>query len=98
MCLFSLPTLAVDDDQYKKLDVLLKQAPADVVALVTRKLDCYHFGGEEPYDDARRAEILRNVTRLKCAAVDADETSLRKKYAQVPPALKTLDAARDVTP
>ena len=91
--LLVVPALAADDAR-TKLDALLKNAPADVVALVGRRLDCLHWGGEEPYDAARRAEILAAVTRLKCGTLGADEEVLRRKYAQSPPSLAVLDAAR----
>ena len=93
ICLLVVPAFAADDDR-ARLDVLLKNSPADVVALVNRRLECQHWGSEEPYDAARRAEILSAVTRLKCGMLGNDEAALRRKYAQSPPALAALDAAR----
>jgi hypothetical protein len=73
--------LAADDDR-TRLDALLKNSPSDVVALVGRRLECQHWGGEEPYDAARRAEILAAVTRLKCGTLGADEEVLRSQEGQ----------------
>lgn len=93
MYLLAAPAFAADDDR-ARLDALLKNSPPDVVALVGRRLECQHWGGEEPYDAARRAEILAAVTHLKCGTLGADEEVLRRKYAQSPPVLVVLDAAR----
>lgn len=93
MYLLVVPAFAADDDR-ARLDALLKNSPADVVALVGRRLECQHWAGEEPYDAARRTEILSAVTRLKCGMLGNDEEVLRRKYAQSPPVLVVLDTAR----
>jgi hypothetical protein len=49
---------AIPDDVYD-LDDIRRYCtlPADVQAFLARENTCQHFAGEEPYDDARRAEL-----------------------------------------
>jgi hypothetical protein len=65
---------------------------ADVASFVARRDRCTHWADEEPYDRARAAQIAAAMRRLRCAAVDADEARLRKRYARDAAALKPLDA------
>jgi len=53
--------------------------PRDVVAYIARRESCDHWRGEDGYDDARRAEILRGVCK-SCAGSDAGLSRLKKKY------------------
>ncbi|HEY0302166.1 MAG TPA: hypothetical protein VGC36_12555 [Rhizomicrobium sp.] len=68
--------------------------PKEVADAAGRIETCVHFSGEEPYDDARKAEILKAMTDAKCDNVDADESALRLKYAGNTAVLKRLDDAR----
>jgi hypothetical protein len=45
-------------------------------------------------DADRRAEINKAIADLKCAAIDADEAALRRKYASQPSALAAIDLAK----
>jgi len=56
--------------------------PPPVAALIERIVDCEHWGGEEPYDAARRAEINKAVKELRCGALDRDEKRLLKTWGQ----------------
>ncbi|TAJ84279.1 hypothetical protein [Reyranella sp.] len=70
-----------------------KTAPEEIAAYMDRAEGCWHFAGEEPYNAARRAEINRALTELKCTTLKADGQALRRKYARSAPALAALDAA-----
>ncbi len=54
--------------------------PRDVAAYIDRYVACIHWGGEEPYDKERAAEINRAMKKLRCDRLDADELSLVKKH------------------
>lgn len=65
--------------------------PADpVAAFVERAEMCVHFGGEEPYDAARAAEIAAAVQANRCEALAADGAALK---ASTPAAAAQIDAA-----
>jgi hypothetical protein len=70
--------------------------PPDIAAYAARRAQCDHWGGEEPYDKARAAEINRAVARLRCRALDADEKRLLARYRSTPAFLKQIRAARQV--
>ena len=63
----------------------------DVRDFLQRRADCRHWAGEEGYDAARRAEINASYTRLRCAALDADEQALKRRYDNNPALLKVLE-------
>ena len=48
-----------------------------VTRFVERAQMCEHWMGEEPYDDARRAEIDRNLGDLRCTTVRRDGEALK---------------------
>jgi hypothetical protein len=53
----------IPDDVYDLDDIRLYcTLPADVQAFLARENTCQHFAGEEPYDDARRAELEQAST------------------------------------
>jgi hypothetical protein len=58
--------------------------PTEVFDLAGRWALCGHWGGEEPYDAERRAEIDQAVEELRCAALTADTAALKAKYADQP--------------
>ncbi len=90
---------AVQDPNDAGLAALRARAaaqPAIVRRFIARRAMCNHWGGEEPYDAARRREIARAVRRLRCAALPREEAALRRRYAGRPESLALLDATRDV--
>lgn len=90
----SVPAAAQDLDAIlKRFNAARKTVPADVGAYMDRAEGCWHFAGEEPYDAARRAEIDRALTELRCTRLKEDATALRRKYARSAPVLDALDAA-----
>lgn len=64
---------------------------------VTRFLEraemCEHWMGEEPYDDARRAEIDRNLTDLRCTTVRRDGEALKLSRRERPEDVSRIDEA-----
>jgi hypothetical protein len=70
----------------------------DVRDFLQRRQDCQHWMGEEGYDAARRAEINAAYAKHRCAALDADEQELKRRYGGNPALLKVLDAARAPKP
>ncbi len=63
-----------------KFNSYIKGLPKDAVSLLERIDGCDHFGGEEPYDEQRKKEILKAVTKLKCDNLNKDRNALLKKY------------------
>lgn len=70
-----------------------KTASPEIAAYMDRAEGCWHFAGEEPYSAARRAEINRALSELKCTTLKADGQALRQKYARSAPSIEALDAA-----
>lgn len=67
--------------------------PAEVTKLVERWQECWHWGGEEPYDADRRKQIADGVAR-SCPGNEEERGRLRAKYAgqqDVLDALEKLD-------
>jgi hypothetical protein len=80
-------------DYQSTMDALTRGLPPDASALVHRIVDCNHWGGEEPYDDARRAEIDKAMNQLDCNGLSRDEASLRRRYAADRVVLDAFDKA-----
>jgi hypothetical protein len=59
---------------------LTKGKPRDVQNFISRVAECHHWGGEEPYDEARKKEIMDAVKKAGCDEIDADKNKLLKKY------------------
>lgn len=68
--------------------------PAEVTRLVERWQLCWHFAGEEPYDDARKQQIADGEAE-SCPGNEAERARLTEKYrgdAAVQTELHKLDA------
>ncbi|MFT4955090.1 MAG: hypothetical protein ACI8U3_001472 [Brevundimonas sp.] len=63
------------------LATLAQQVPADVFAWVQRRMACDHWGGEEPYDAERAAQIDAALSEARCETLGADEQALRRTHA-----------------
>lgn len=70
-----------------------KSLPAAVVAYLDRRRSCNHWSGEDASDAARGRQIAAAVKTLRCDAIEADETRLRRRYGRDPAVRKALDAA-----
>jgi hypothetical protein len=57
------------------------QLPAEVRDLVSRREQCRHWAGEEPYDKARARQIEEAIKRLRCEDVEMEVEAIRQKYA-----------------
>lgn len=64
-----------------------------VTRFVERAGMCEHWMGEEPYDDARRAEIDRNLDDLRCTTVRRDGEALRLSRKDRPEDVRRIDEA-----
>ncbi len=64
-----------------------------VTRFVERAEMCEHWAGEEPYDDARRAEIDRNLNDLRCTTIRRDGEALKLSRKDRPEDLGRIDAA-----
>ena len=64
-----------------------------VTRFVERAAMCEHWMGEEPYDDARRAEIDRNLGDLRCTTVRRDGEALKLSRKDRPEDLGRIDEA-----
>lgn len=66
---------------------------AAVARFVERAEMCEHWMGEEPYDDARRAEIDRNLNDLRCTTITRDGEALKISRRERPEDLRRIDEA-----
>ena len=67
---------------------------ADAVArFVERAQMCEHWAGEEPYGDARRAEIDRNLNDLRCTTIRRDGEALKLSRRDRPHDVRRIDEA-----
>ncbi|MBF0664524.1 MAG: hypothetical protein IR159_03085 [Brevundimonas sp.] len=64
-----------------------------VTRFVERAEMCEHWAGEEPYDDARQAEIDRNLNDLRCTTIRRDGEALKLSRKDRPEDLGRIDAA-----
>ena len=64
-----------------------------VARFVERAQMCEHWMGEEPYDDARRAEIDRNLNDLRCTTIRRDGEALKLSRKDRPEDLRRIDEA-----
>ena len=64
-----------------------------VTRFVERAEMCAHWAGEEPYDDARRAEIDRNLGDLRCTTITRDGEALKLSRKDRPEDLRRIDEA-----
>jgi len=60
---------------------------------VERAEMCEHFAGEEPYDEARRAEIDRNLNDLRCTTIRRDGEALKLSRRDRPEDVRRIDEA-----
>lgn len=73
----------------------LEAAPEDIRAFVTRRLECDHWAGEEPYDAERRAQIDAAIAELGCPRIEEDEAVLRARHRDRTDLLKLMDEAAE---
>ena len=64
-----------------------------VTRFVERAQMCEHWMGEEPYDAARRAEIDRSLTDLRCTTIRRDGEALKLSRKDRPDDLRRIDEA-----
>jgi len=64
-----------------------------VTRFVERAEMCAHWAGEEPYDDARRAEIDRTLSELRCTTITRDGEALKLSRKDRPEDLRRIDEA-----
>lgn len=64
-----------------------------VTRFVERAEMCEHWMGEEPFDDARRAEIDRNLNDLRCTTITRDGEALKLSRKDRPEDLRRIDGA-----
>ena len=64
-----------------------------VTRFVERAQMCEHWMGEEPYDDARRAEIDRNLNDLRCTTIRRDGEALKLSRRDRPHDVRRIDEA-----
>jgi hypothetical protein len=60
---------------------LTDDLPSDVKAFDTKRVNCLHFLGEEPYNAERKAELIKNVKNY-CTGTDKKLARLKKKYSK----------------
>lgn len=87
------PVLAGDD--LCDVQELKREMPPEVASLLSRIVECNHWGGEEPYDKERAREIGRAIERLRCSQLDRDETGIRDKYKNRKNMLLRIDNTKE---
>lgn len=80
-------------DQVKELQ---KGMPGPVAGLISRIVNCNHWFGEEGYDAARRAEIKKAISELRCEDLEKDEDVILKQYGSNPAVRRSIKAAKDL--
>ena len=94
LIVFGASAIAVGKpDQVKELQ---KGMPEPVANLISRIVDCNHWSGEEIYDAARRAEIKRALSELRCEDLEKDENAILKQHGSNPAVRRSIKAAKDV--
>lgn len=63
-----------------------------VTRFVERGEMCEHWMGEEPYDDARRAEIDGNLRDLRCTTIRRDGEALKLSRRDRPEDVRRIEA------
>jgi hypothetical protein len=63
--------------------------PADISTFIEKRESCDHFRGEEAYDAERKAFINAQL-EINCKGTDKNLSDLKKKYAQNPEIVKSL--------
>lgn len=66
---------------------------AAVARFVERADMCAHWSGEEPYDDARRAEIGKALTDMRCDTLLRDGAALKVSRKDRPEDVRRIDEA-----
>lgn len=64
-----------------------------VTRFVERAQMCEHWMGEEPYDEARRAEIDKALTDMRCTTLPRDGAALRLSRKDRPEDVRRIDEA-----
>ena len=64
-----------------------------VTRFVERAEMCAHWSGEEPYDEARRAEIDRTLNDLRCTTITRDGEALKLSRRDRPEDVRRIDEA-----
>ncbi len=67
-----------------------------VPEFVERADMCAHFSGEEPYDDARRAEIDAALRDMRCSTLLRDGAALKLSRKDRPEDVRRIDEALSV--
>ena len=75
---------------------LKRNQPPLVAALIDRIINCNHWLGEPPYDDARAKEINATVAKLGCKDLAKDEASVLRRYPGNRSAQEAIRAAHRI--
>lgn len=90
-----IAALILAQSSAKELCDLEQSVPRDVGQFMMRYASCEHWGGEEPYDAARRREIERAVRELRCDRLRTDEETLNRRYFDKPDILTSITLAKE---
>jgi hypothetical protein len=80
-------------DQVKELQ---KGMPGPVARLISRIVECNHWSGEEGYDAARRVEIKKALSELRCEDLEKDENVILNQHGSNPAVRRSIKAAKDL--
>jgi len=78
----SAPAMAADSQA--TMNELKSGVPRPVGKLIERIATCNHWGGEEAYNEERKAQINKQMHDLRCSELKQDERLILKQYGSVP--------------
>lgn len=67
--------------------------PVEVGHLVDRIVDCNHWLGEPPYDEARANAIKAAVVKLRCDALAEEKAAMLRKHSGDPAVIRAVRQA-----
>lgn len=79
--------------KYKQNAAKLIDCPSEAQLLIDRAINCQHWTGEDPYDEARGHEIETALTELKCDTLSLDHDRLLKKYRSERAVIEAIQGA-----
>ena len=100
LCLLAGPALAEAGAEpgHRQRVAQLEITPLDVTALSMRGRECRQLLGTTISDAASDYSAELALGRLRCDALSTDTAELRRKYAQSPRVLESIDGTGEAAP
>ena len=91
-------SVAMAATPYERQMAGLGGLPAEVRNFIGRRANCYHWFGEDGYDEPRKAQIQSALNELRCADLEREEAALKRRYAKNPAVLNGLETSKGWSP